>query len=63
MTTLKYVEILKELFEELDNLPLAQTQQLFFQQDGAPAYNSRIVKELLIQQFGEQFIGTYGPVP
>lgn len=63
LTTFKYVEILNELFEELDNLPLAQTNQLFFQQDGAPAHNSRTVKEMLIQQFGENFIATHGPVP
>lgn len=47
----------------LDNLPLATIRKLrWFQQDGAPAHNSRAVIQYLNRRFGNRWIGTHGPV-
>src|SRR5579872_7232922 len=61
---LRYYEILNQhLIEEfIDNLPLIETRNLFFQQDGAPPHNIRNVSELLNTNFGNNWIGTNGPV-
>ncbi|XP_022170059.1 uncharacterized protein LOC111033573 [Myzus persicae] len=37
-------------------------RNIYYQQDGAPAHNARIVQELLRVRFGEKFIATHGPV-
>lgn len=46
----------------LDDLPLDTRRNMYYQQDGAPAHNSRIVQEFLEVTFGEKFIATHGPV-
>uniref|UniRef100_V5GSF2 Transposable element Tc1 transposase n=1 Tax=Anoplophora glabripennis TaxID=217634 RepID=V5GSF2_ANOGL len=58
----RYVRILQEnIIEPLDDMPLAQRYHMFFQHDGAPPHNSHIVRELLNHNFGDNWIGTYGP--
>lgn len=63
LTGERYLEFLQNEIEDgIDNLPLAQQGQLYFQQDGAPPHNSRNVAAYLNNRFGEQWIGTNGPV-
>lgn len=62
LNTVKYLEILSDVFDEIDDLPLARMQSLYFQQDGAPAHNSLVVRERLNEHFGDNWIGTHGPV-
>ncbi|KAJ8975574.1 hypothetical protein NQ317_018106 [Molorchus minor] len=50
------------LMEFLDELPLNERRNIYFQQDGAPPHNSRIVSELLTGNFGDNWIGTNGPI-
>ena len=46
----------------LENIPLIFRQNLFFQQDGAPAHNAMVVRQHLNEAFGNHWIGTYGLV-
>lgn len=48
--------------EILEDIPLNIIQRLFFQHDGAPPHNSRIVTEWLNNHYGERWIGRFGPV-
>lgn len=54
--------ILENVSNIIDNLPLSESRRVYFQQDGAPAHNSRNTRCSLNRQFGEQWIGTHGPV-
>lgn len=63
LTANRYLEILQNILPELlDDVPLAQRNQIYFQQDGAPAHNSRIVRRFLEDHFPEHCITTHGPV-
>lgn len=63
LTANKYLEILQSVFADLlDEVPLAQLNHIYFQQDGAPAHNSHQVKEFLENNFPGRWIGTNGPV-
>lgn len=58
----KYFRFLQEnLFELLENVPLAQIRNMIFQQDGAPPHHAGIVKEWLNNTFHEKWIGRDGP--
>lgn len=46
----------------LDNIPLAQRREIFFQQDGAPPHQRRAVSDLLNSNFGLNWIGNTGPI-
>lgn len=46
----------------MDNVPLQEHQQLYFQQDGAPPHNARVIVECLNNNFGRQWIGNNGPI-
>lgn len=59
----KYHQLLVgEIDNFLDELPLAELNTLFFQQDGAPPHNARINVNWLNIKYGEKWIGTQGPV-
>lgn len=63
LTSDRYLNLLSnEIEEALDTLPLAVTQNCWFQQDGAPAHNSRIVREYLNQRFENRWIGTHSTI-
>ncbi|KAL4123158.1 hypothetical protein QTP88_015381 [Uroleucon formosanum] len=47
----------------LENVPLNIRENLFFQQDGAPAHNAIIVRQYLNDQFGNNWMGTNGSIP
>jgi len=46
----------------LESVPLNIRENLFFQQDGAPAHNSIVVRQYLNTTFGNRWMGTYGPI-
>lgn len=60
LNTEKYLEILELLRNEINNIPDLQ-QDFIFQQDGAPAHNSRLTREFLNAHF-PSWIGTYGQI-
>lgn len=58
-----YIEILNTcLAEIIDDIPLAQYMEVYFQQDGAPSHNARSVRDYLNRHFPNKWIGTNGPV-
>nr|CAI5869567.1 unnamed protein product [Callosobruchus analis] len=60
LTIERYLHVLQNDLEyALDNLPLAQIRNCWMQQDGAPAHNSRPVREYLSIKFAEKVISTY----
>lgn len=59
----KYLQFLQtHLTEFLDNLPMIQNVNCWYQNDGAPAHNTLPVQEFLNNNFGAQWIGRNGPV-
>ncbi|ERL95813.1 hypothetical protein D910_00362 [Dendroctonus ponderosae] len=44
------------------DVPVATLQNLYFQQDGAPPHNGRIITEFLNHDFPNKWIGNLGPV-
>jgi len=46
-----------------EDVSLAMRENLYFQQDGAPAHNAIIVRQYLNQIFPNRWIGTYGVIP
>lgn len=64
LTSERYLNLLQRDLEEWfdANVPLAEINNVWFQQDGAPAHNSRIVKEYLSNRFPDKWIGTHSVV-
>lgn len=63
LTAQRYIEILRtSLLELLDDIPLQNRPNIYYQQDGAPAHNSVIVRDYLDNNFPNHWIGTRGPV-
>ena len=63
ITANRYLEILQNILPAfLEDVPLARLNEIYFQQDGAPAHNSQIVRHYLEENFTERWIGTHGPV-
>jgi uncharacterized protein DUF4817 len=63
LTGARYLGFLQnEIEERLTELPLHLRQGMYFQQDGAPPHNSRIVTDYLQQTFEDNVISTNGPV-
>ncbi|KAJ8914444.1 hypothetical protein NQ315_017541 [Exocentrus adspersus] len=64
VTIYKFGDILGSLQSEigdiLEDLPLNLGQEMYFQQDGAPPHNSKIVIDYLQQRFGQNVISTNG---
>lgn len=58
-----YAEFLEnELPPLFENVPLNIRQRLIFQQDGAPAHNSRVARRVLNEMFPNSWIGTHSPL-
>jgi len=58
-----YLEFLEnDLPAYLENVPLAVRLNLWYQQEGAPAHYTRIVRMFLNQRFPNRWIGRDGPV-
>lgn len=63
LTSQVYLNFLETTVEDfIDNLPLDESVNIYFQQDGAPAHNARICVNHLNNRFGNRWIGTNGPV-
>lgn len=59
----RYLNILRQHIEPfMENLPLNELQNMYFQQDGAPPHNTRAVTDFLRENFGRNWLGTSGPV-
>lgn len=59
----RYANFLQTQFEDyLDDIPLQMRRDMWFQQDGAPPHNARIVKNILSEMFGAKWIGNGGPI-
>ena len=64
LTAERYLHLLENNLEEtLDNLPLAVTHNCWFDQEGAPAHNSKVVRDYLDRRFPEKWIGTHSNTP
>ena len=57
----RYLQFLQNEIEVYLNA-LPENNNTMFQQDGAPAHNARVVINYLNQRFGNQWLGTNGPV-
>lgn len=58
-----YLEFLRGAFEDfLDNLPLINYNQYWFQHDGAPPHQTGPVREYLNEKFPNKWIGKNGPI-
>jgi hypothetical protein len=63
LTGERYLDILQDVIPELlEDVPLALRNDIYFQQDGAPAHNAQQVTTFLQNRFQENWIGTNGPV-
>lgn len=63
LTSPRYFEILQNYVDvTLDNLPLQDVANMWFQQDGAPPHNGRIITDYLNRQYGNNWIGNRGPI-
>lgn len=64
LTSERYLHLLQnDLEDALDNMPLAMIHNSWIQQDGAPAHNSRAVREYLSMRFPEKIISTHSETP
>lgn len=60
----RYLDLLRHDIEDaLDDIPLGAIHNCWFQQDGAPAHNSRDVREYLFNRFQGKVVGTYSETP
>lgn len=56
----RYLDFLTTEIEDLlDNLPLAVQRDMWFQQDGAPAHNARVVTQYLDNRFENRILATH----
>lgn len=63
LTGERYLQFLRNEIEDLlENLPVELYANLYFQQDGAPPHNTRIVTTYLDDRFPNRWIGTNGPI-
>lgn len=59
----RYLDFLQnELTDILDDLPIAERQQIWFQQDGAPCHNRHDVREYLDNIFNRRVIHRYSEI-
>lgn len=63
LTANSFVNILRTyIVPFLEDLPLAVARNIYYQQDGCPPHNARITTDLLNEEFGQNWIGTRGPI-
>lgn len=57
-----YLNLINDyLTDTLDDMPLIQRRDVWYQHDGAPPHIVRPVRDQLTQLFGDNWIGRYGP--
>lgn len=60
LTGARYLQLLQKVIPDfVENLPLFNLKNLWFQHDGAPAHKTSPVKQYLVKEFGNQILG-YG---
>ncbi|GBL86758.1 hypothetical protein AVEN_96002-1 [Araneus ventricosus] len=60
LTSARYLELLLDVIPDfVENLPLFQLRNVWFQHDGAPEHKTSSVKQNLVEELTEQIIG-YG---
>lgn len=63
MTGASYLNLLQNVLPVLlEDIDLHTVQQMWFQQDGAPAHYSAAVRQFLNRRFPDRWIGRAGPV-
>jgi len=63
MTGQLYAQFLRNSMPALlEDVPLEQRRQMFFQQDGAPSHASRMASATLTEKFPDRWVGCGGPV-
>lgn len=62
LTAEHYLQILRQVSNILDDIPLEEVRNCWFQQDGAPPHNARPSVQYLNEHFPNSWIGTRGPV-
>lgn len=63
LTGVRYNDFLgTTLMEYVEDIPLNEVQNMWWQQDGAPPHNSRVVSDTLNHLFGTKWIGTHSLV-
>lgn len=61
LTSERYLNLIRnDVLDALDNQPLAVLQEIWWQQDGATAYNGREVTQFLNHVFPNKWIGNNG---
>lgn len=61
LTSERYLNLIRnDVLDALDNQPLAVLQEIWWQQDGAPAHNGREVTQFLNHVFPNKWIGNNG---
>lgn len=60
--SLTAAQYLEQMSEYLEDIPLLNRLQVYFQQDGAPAHNAGVVKTYLDTEFPQRWMGTHGPI-
>lgn len=59
----RYINILQNLeINYLDNLPLDDYRNIFYQHDGAPPHNGHLVNNYLQNLYDDQWIANNGPI-
>lgn len=63
LTGERYLHFLEHSLPEfLEEIPLLERQQMWWQQDGAPAHNAHMVTNFLQNRFGNNFIANASPL-
>lgn len=63
LTSERYIDlVLSKILEEFEDEPLNIVRQLWWQQDGAPPHNGRLVTAKLNEMFPNKWIGKWGTV-
>lgn len=58
-----YVEFLDHnLIEFVENIPIGDRNDTYFQQDGCPARSARVVTDWLNEKFPGKWLGLHGPI-
>lgn len=62
LTSQRYLQILVEQIEPfIDNMPLIELNNVYFQHDGAPPHNAAIINNFLADNFANNWIANQGP--
>lgn len=58
----RYLHFLQNEIQNFIEVLPVQHEHVFYQQDGAPPHNARVVTDYLSETFNNRWIGTHGPI-